>query len=479
MALSRKVRVLGTIGGLIFGLALAFSPARQASAQMGVTWTTGIQVQNLGSSTATITIQLINADGSTAATIPAAGAAAETVAVNGSNTYFPVPNVASGFKGSAIISANQPVAAILNVLGNNGISGAPFYSEAANGISEGSTSVSLPLVQRNNGGFYTWFAVQNTGTADAVVTVDFKAGGAGNNYTAPTVTIKPGAAAIFDQRDDATASNLGTKFVGSAKVTSAQPLAVVVNQVGTGTLKEALIYSGFSKGASSVILPLVQQNNGSFFTGISVQNSGTVAADVTVNYSANLVSGGVTLTNPTATLQPGESKVFSLNGTSKYVGSAVITAALPSGATGTPEVVVIANQTSAAAGSAYEGIDSSTATDKVSLPLLMALNGGFSTGVQCRNLGDGSTSTATTITLTYSKNVVSGGTTPAATVRSNVAVGDNVNIQQNETTGFTSKYVGGGLITTNPASKVVCMVNQLKNAAGAGDAFLTYDGVNY
>lgn len=454
-----KAAVASLVGGAALALGLVLAPAQQASAQQGVQWTTGFQVQNLGTATAGVTIELINRDGTNAATL-----ADERIDANDSKTYFPVPNVAAGFQGSAIVSADQPVAAILNILGNSGVQGAPYYSEAATGITQGATEVGLPLIQRANSGFSTWFAVQNAGTSPASVTVAFTAGGVGTNFTTPAVTIAPGASAIFDQ---ATQAQLGARFVGSATVTSSQPLAVVVNQVGTGNLKQLLTYSGFSGGSSSIALPLVQQANGGFSTGISIQNSGDVAASVTVTYGPNLVAGGAALAADTATIQPGASAVFLKSGTARYVGSATVT----TGASN-QEVVVVVNQSSANSGTSYEGLSQTTATNRVSLPLLMSRNGGFSTGVQCRNLG----TEATTITLTYGPNKVTGSTfnPPAASV-ANVPAGGSANIQQN----FDQRYVGGGIVTTSPSANVVCIVNQLNSTAGAGDAFLTYNGINF
>jgi hypothetical protein len=459
MAMARKVKAASLVGGLMLAAGLVLSPAKQASAQQGVQWTTGFQVQNLGTSAANVSIDLIDRNGAITATIPD-----QSIGLNASKTYFPVPNVAAGFQGSAIISADQPVAAILNILGNNGVAGQAFYSESATGITQGSTGVNLPLIQRGNSGFNTWIAVQNTGASQASVTITYKAGGAGNNYTAPAVSIAPGASAIFDQ---STETNLGAKFVGSATVTSAQPLAVIVNQVGTGNLKQLLTYSGFSGGSNSMALPLVQQANGGFSTGISIQNSGAVDANVTVTYGPNLVAGGAALTADTATLQPGQSTVFLKSAAAKYVGSATVTTAAAN-----QEVVVVVNQSSATSGTSYEGLNTATATNRVSAPLLMAANGGFFTGVQCRNVGSGSTN----ITITYSPNTVPGSTfSPPATTVSDVAAGGAANIQQN----FAQKYVGGGVISTSPESNIVCIVNQLNNTPGAGDAFLTYNGINY
>ncbi len=448
----RKFVALPLVCAVLFGLGLALLPAQRVAAQQGISWTTGFRVQNLGTATANVVVQLYEANGNSAGTIN------DTINATDGKTYFPVPNVNPGFQGSAVISADQQIAAILNISGNNFA-----YNESALGISQPSNTVRLPLIMRNNSGFSTWFAVQNAGSAAASVTVQFSPNpGAGNAFTTPAQTIAPGASAIFDQ---STQAELGNLFVGSAIVTGNQPLAVVVNQTGTGALKQLLAYSGFASGSNNVILPLVQQANAGFNTGISVQNSGTTDATVTVTYGPNLVPGGSALANDTATLQPGRSAVFLKSGADRYVGSATVTTGAGQ------EVVVVVNQFSSRSGTAYEGLNNAAATDKVSLPLLMARNGGFDTGVQCRHLGSG----AVNITLTYTPNTVPGSTFNPPSVTQSVPAGTPFNVQQGL---FSERYVGSGIVTTSPATPVVCIVNQLNNAA-TDDRFLTYNGVNY
>jgi len=444
----RKFVTLPLVCAILFALGLALMPARRVAAQQGISWATGFQVQNLGTAAANVSVQLYNPDGSNAGTI------SESIPANASKTYFPVPNVSPGFQGSAVISADQQIAAILNISGNNFA-----YSESVLGIAQPANTVRLPLIMRNNSGFSTWFAVQNAGTTQASVTVQFSPNpGTGNSFTTPARNVAPGASTIFDQADQ---SELGNVFIGSAVVTGNQPLAVVVNQTGTGSRKTLLSYSGFASGSNDVILPLIQQANAGFFTGISVQNSGTTPATVNIAYGPNL-TGGASLTNDSTTLQPGGSAVFIKNGGDRYIGSATVSA---SGG----EVVVVVNQLSSNSGTAYEGISSTSATDKVSLPLLMARNGGFFSGVQCRHLGSGPVN----ITLTYTPNTV-GSYNPPPVTRS-VAAGAAFNELQST---FPERYVGSGVVTTSPATPVVCIVNQLNNTA-TDDRFLTYNGVNY
>ena len=236
----------------------------------GITYDTGFQVQNLGTAQANITVTYYNQDGSVAASV------ADTIAAGGSKTYYPLTAVPDGFNGSVVITSDQPVAAIANELGNAGAYGASYA-----GFSAGATEVNLPLIMRANGGFDTWFNVQNAGTADANVTVAYTPGAHGSPYT-EMATIKPGAAHTFDQ---AGLTALGTRFVGSAKVTSNQPVVATCNQVGPTTL---LAFDGFTAGSLYPAFPLVIFNSAGFVTGIQLMNIGTACTDVTISYFPSL-----------------------------------------------------------------------------------------------------------------------------------------------------------------------------------------------
>jgi hypothetical protein len=156
----KKLRLI-LVAGLL--LILAFAAVPGASAQGGISgYTTGIQIQNLGTAAATATTTFYNQDGSIA------GTKNDSIPAGGSVTNFPLAGVSAGFNGSAVVSSDQPVAAIANLLGSNGT-----YAGATTGVATGSTSVGLPLVMRGNSGFNTWFNVQNAGTTAAAVTVSY------------------------------------------------------------------------------------------------------------------------------------------------------------------------------------------------------------------------------------------------------------------------------------------------------------------
>jgi hypothetical protein len=440
---------------LILALLAAFIVAPGASAQ-SITWTSGFQVQNLGPSTANIVIKYYNQDGSQ----PIADVS-DTVPAMGSKTYYPI-HTADGFNGSVVVEGDQAIVAIANTLGNN-----PQYAASTESFSAGATTIGLPLIMRANGGYYTWFNVQNAGVADATVTVEYVAGSAGNDYTAPAVTIKPGAAKTFSQRD---LTQLGAKFVGSAVVTSnGEPIVATVMQVGE-VFKNMLGYNGFTGGSTTVNMPLIMANNSGYYTGFQVQNVGTAPTTITIKYGSNL-SGSFAPSDETATLQPQESKTFIQNGagwTQKYVGSATITT------DGEPVVAIVnqVKQTGVALGTAYNGFDPAKATSKVSAPLIMANNNGYYTGVQVMNVG----TAATTITVTYGPNTAGTYAPPAESAT--LQPGDSYNSIQSSGAWTGNKYVGSMSVDASGGGDVVMIVNQIWPAA-LGDQFMTYDGFNY
>jgi len=426
------------------------------AAAQTITWTSGFQVQNLSSTTeASIIIWYYNQDG-TEAIAPVSDA----IPAMSSKTYYPI-HTADGFNGSVVVESTEPVVAIANTLGNN-----PQYMASTESFAAGATSVSLPLIMRANAGYYTWFNVQNAGQTDATVAVEFIPGSSGTGYTEPSVVIKPGASHTFNQRDLAA---LGVKFVGSAIITSDVPVVATVMQVGE-TYRNMMGYNGFTAGSTTVSMPLIMSNNNGFYTGVQVQNVGTAATDITVDYGTN-IGGTFNPVNDTATLQPGESTTFLHNtgqfGTPKYIGSATITT------TGQP-VVAIVNQVllgGVALGTAYNGFDPAAATTQVSAPLIMANNSGFYTGIQVQNVGG----SAVQITVDYGPNIA--GTFSPANEVVTIQPGDSYNSIQNDGVWAGNKYIGSLTVTSAAGSQIVMIVNQF--LPSGSDTFMSYNGFNY
>lgn len=431
---------------LVISLALVLLLVTPMAAFGQITYNTGFQVQNLGTGTATVTITFYNQNGTVAATRTV------TIPAGASMKFFPLTDVPDGFNGSVVISSNEPIAAIGNELGNG-----TQYGSSYAGFTAGAPEAHLPLIMRNNGGFNTWFNVQNAGTSDAIVTVTYTPGTAGSAYTEGPYTIKPGAARTFDQ---APLSALGSRFVGSAKVTCTNgvPIVATVNQVGTGAAKTMLTYNGFLGGSSEVVLPLINHQNAGYVTGVQIMNIGSASATVTLEYTPSTAGSA---TSETKTIPAGQSKTFCLNFlTSRFVGSGKATN--PEG----QPLVAIVNQLNSGAnkGAAYGGFNPASATDKVSMPLIMDRNSGFYTGFSVMNAG----TTTTTINVTYSGSAV----TESATLSPGQAY---ASVQNGR---IASGYVGSATVTASGGGKIVGIVNEL-NPGLAGDQFLVYEAFNY
>jgi hypothetical protein len=215
-------------------------------------------------------------------------------------------------------------------------------------------------------------------------------------------------------------------------------------------------------------MPLIQNGNAGFFSGLSIQNLGATPTTITVDYGPN-TRGTFQPTDKTLTLAAGATAAFNTaaefggnTAAQRFVGSAKVTAANP--------LVGVVNQLGAISGSSYEAFNPSLATNKVSAPLLMANNGGFFTSVQCQNVGNA----PTTITLTYSPNTR--GTFTPQNFTQQIAPGvSGAPINQLVAAG-ANRYVGSGTVTSSGNVPIVCVVNEL--GAATGDTLLTYTGTN-
>jgi hypothetical protein len=440
---------------VLFVLLLSLALPLTASAQPSVTYDSGIQVQNQGTDTAAIVVTYYNQDGSVADSVNA------TITVTeGSRTFFPLDNLADGFSGSAVISSDQPVVAISNMLLTESGGGQWAFGGASyGGFSAGATTVSLPLIMRENSGFSTWFNVQNTGASDATVNITYS-----NGATEPARTIAAGAAYTYDQSAN---TDLPSGFVGSATITSDQPVVATVVELGLTTV---FAYNGFTGASANVAMPLVNANNSGYITGIQIQNSGSSSTEVTVAYTPS--TDGTACTE-TKTVAAGESDTFALfaftytgdpnPGTTDcvfgetFVGSAEASASEP--------LVAIVNQLNLGAnkGASYSGFDPASGTDTVAMPLIMDRNSNYWTGFSVVNVGTASTS----VNCSFANSTH----TNSATLDPGEAL---TALQLNQ---LADGYVGSATCVAGSGGSIVGIVNEL-NTVLSGDAFLVYNAFN-
>jgi hypothetical protein len=453
--MKNKGRILVALMMVSFGVMIF------GSAALAVTYSSGFQVKNLSATTvANITIHYYKTDGTEDIT-----AVPDTIPANGSKTYFPI-HATSGFNGSVVIESDQPLSAIANTLGDG-----TQYGASTDGFTVGATTINIPLVMKGNGVFNTWFNVQNAGSAAANVNVTYS-----NGVTEPAAVIPIGAAKTYNQSANA---SLISPFVGSALVTSDQPVVATVMQVGGTGFKVLMGYNAFSSGSNEIKLPLVMSLNAGYYTGIQVMNTGAAATNVTITYGPNL-GGAFNPAPETCTNLAQNTSCTRLQSggqwTQKYIGSATVAN------DGSQPLVAIVNQvclqgqagcSQASVGTSYEGLNPTSGTTTAIASLVMANNSGYYTGIQVQNVGTNNCD----IAVAYGPNT-GGAFAPTNDAALAVAAGASKTFIQNGGQWVGNKYVGSATITgTGAGCAISAIVNEIAPGA-AGDQFYTYNATN-
>jgi hypothetical protein len=399
------------------------------------------------------------------------------LAGDGTADYYPLTDPklpgsgepSAGFNGSVVISSNQPVAAVSNILGSDG-SNPLAYGASYSAASSGSTSVSLPTLMKNNYGFTTFFNVQNAGGGAANVNVTYSDG-----VTASASSLAPGAAAKFDQ---ATENHSGKIFSGV--VTSTEPLVVTVLEVGPSTL---FAYSGVGTGSTNPVFPLVNANNYGYFTSILLKNLSGTATNVTVTYTPafagtactetrNVPANGDVIFTEAVFTFPKAGDVVTENCSlgQRFVGSAAVTA----NSAGV-QLAAVVNQLNSGAnkGAAYSAFSPAEGQQKVVFPLIMDRNYDYWTSWSIVNVG-GSQIAANAITCTVSGKDRNGATV-TKTFKNPSAIAVNGGWTEDNINKVAPYFVGGATCVGPSGSKLVGSVNEV-NVAVDFDAFLVYEG---
>jgi hypothetical protein len=443
---------------LVLVLAIALMLVTVSSAQVS-SYNTGFQVQNLSSSNdATITIVFYNQDGTSA------GNVSDTVTKGESNTYFPLP-VTAGFNGSVVISSDQPLAAVTNVIGD-GKQGSSYT-----GFGQGSSTASLPIINKANFGINTWFNVQNAGSADTNVTVTYS----GQPSCNENATIKPGASKTFDQ---ATNTCLPAGYVGAATATASSGGSIVASGIQNAP-SGLFAYGGFTGGSTNPVMPLVANNVFGIHTAIQIQNVGASSTNVTVSYSpADAQSSACT---ETKTIGPSGAEIFalyafSLSGTTSstctfgawFNGSAQVTTNSAS-----QDLVAVINQTNLQnKGSSYNSFDPSAATSTVVMPIIMDAYSIY-TGYNVVNVGGA----ATTVTCTYAG--LASSYDDVVTLQPGEAM-SRVQLNSGFPANTGGGYSGSATCTASGGGSILGVVNQANSnpATANDDTTLTYEAFN-
>lgn len=379
----------------LFILVLSVS-ATFAQGIPGAGWWSGQQVQNVGAGDATVVVTAYDS------TSTATYTAQQVIASGAAFTFTPLNSFGSmpaGFQGSAIVSADQPIKAIVNVTnqlaGSLGVTGgkAAAQYQGTDGSATAST-LYFPLAKGDHFGKTTSFYIQNAGTATAsgVVATFTMRNGDVHTYNLPAIGV--GQRVVFSVQNSPTYNpSSNNARVGSLVVTGTEPLAGVVMEHDTAANPATVLNGtrGFTSAdfATKAYAPVIKSERFGRFTGLQVQNVSSGNINVTVSYvgtSPNCSS--VTATDTATSVAPGASVSFvhlagSTNLQSNCTASATISA--------TGDFVAIVNEQETAgspkAGITYSAMSDTAATNSVSIPLFKSTRFGATTGLQIQNVG--------------------------------------------------------------------------------------------
>ncbi len=171
-------------------------------------YNTALVIQNMGTGSTNYTVTYGTGQSQTG-TI-AAGASA--------SLYTPASGVPAGaLTGAKVESSTEPVVVLVNESTNK--------NRAASyiGFASGSTTVSAPIVMKRFYKYNTSVTCQNIGTAATVMSISY----GGISGTTPSPSIAAGGTHMFYQPSDPLLAN---GWIGSATITSSQPIVCVVNE---------------------------------------------------------------------------------------------------------------------------------------------------------------------------------------------------------------------------------------------------------
>ena len=428
------------------------------------TWASGIQIQNQSeTANANITITFYWAMG-TANEGEVAHIFNDVIEAGKSKTYY-VPShiegLPSDFVGSAVVTADQPVAAILNTTRADGDL---KRMGSATGVLSPASNVFAPYLRKHFYGRNSYVAIQNTSDQQASVTVTYYDGQTGDQIAAATETWTIPAFTTKISYQDAN-NDLPSGFSGSAVIAGNQPLAVVVNNANAGTDVDTSgfeSYNGLATGSTTLYLPKLTVNYYGYQSSFTVQNVGDAPADVTVTYTF----GGDTYTQTRTGLAPNAAWAVYL----------ATQSTLPDGLVGAGAAVVTSNQplvglvTEVRREMGYAVISSAvaqgTATNAVLFPKFTYEYYNYSGGIQIQNISD----QATTVTLVFSQ-----AGRADVTVSTSIPAGQSASWFGTHVPGLTQDF--NGSVTAVSDGQPIAGIYTERNNLQPGDTYVAYNGI--
>jgi len=295
-----RFKIAALLGALMM---LATSGLVSAQVAYGTPFATSITYQNVGSGQANVQFQFYNEKQAVPVTVnrQIAAGAGSSLFVGGLSGNESLP---AAFKGSAVMSADQPVVATLVQIAQPSTS--PVKNRPlSNGFSSASSTVLLATVLKNQFNTTSVFSVQNAETNSAIdITISlFNADDpSASPITLTENNIPIGAAKYYDMgtlSQVAAASFNGSATISAVRTGTSTPANIVASAMELGTSGAKTLNA---KAKIFMATALCDAFGDQQRTAYAVQNNGSAAANVTVTYSDG--------TDASASINPGAKKSF-------------------------------------------------------------------------------------------------------------------------------------------------------------------------
>ena len=441
---------------LLVVLALTISAVLVAAQNQlpGSGWLSGQQIQNVGTGPATIVFTAYDTAGnpSPCGSKPAAAGAGVNFSTNECQ-------VGPGFVGSAVVSAEQPIAAVVNVANNpTGPAGGMYRGTDGSQVNK---VIAFPLVKANFNNRTTTLYLQNASTGPTTIDVQFKMRN-GQTYNKQYPNVPVNAMVVVSPAD----ANIPAQQFGGATATASGSgvlAGTALEHQTTAQVAENLAaYTGFTEANydSTAYCPLVRNGHSGALqtTGIDVQNVSAAAQKIKVTYTYRIGNG------PTQTkvvesadaVAPGVSfNFYAQNGTYGMPVGALGAAKVEGSGGG--DVAAIVTDTGLGRTprriTAYACFPASVASAKVAMPQYKEFFNGNTSGINVQNVGNADA----TITIVYTATNNGGAT---ATFRNTVPLAP----------GALFPFYG---VSGSPASVTVVSGNAAALNGSFGSAIIT------
>jgi hypothetical protein len=244
-------------------------------------WNSSFNVVNMGTGEAWVTVTFYEEDGTAHVPDPLNGGMTNPFTLTAGTSfevYLPgIPSLADG-RYSVVISADQPIAAIANLVGD---SDPVFFNGSYSGVNEGDMAMYLPAITKAYYGWNSNISMQNLTAAEMQIAVNFYAGTP--TPVIPEMTMMVPAFASW-HLDVGAIAGLPDGYNGSAVVSAAGPIAAMDNQI-VGSLGLTQDYNGFMEGATTLYCPALYEAYYTWNSSINVQNVGATTTTVNITYS--------------------------------------------------------------------------------------------------------------------------------------------------------------------------------------------------